>query len=81
MFDLLDFVSWNHIHLELVEHGPISSKSKLAIFVSVVFGPGSNIVRSLIFEFFSFKTRPKNELRVRGGNIKSQINAKHLTIV
>ena len=49
--------------------------------VSVVFGHDSNIVRSLIFEFFSFKTRPKNELRVRGGNIKSQINAKHLTIV
>ena len=39
--------------------------------VSVVFGPDSNIVRSLIFEFFSFKTRPKNELRVGRRHQKS----------
>lgn len=39
MFDLLDFVSWNHIHLELVEHGSISSKSKLAFFCFCSFWP------------------------------------------
>lgn len=38
--------------------------------VSVVFGHDSNIVRSLIFEFFSFKTRPKNELRVGAATSK-----------